>query len=248
MSLNLKIKRFFRAMMREDVRIILTFLVVILTVFNGYTMFMGLISPLGFQFNTPSIDTVYAAQLQDTDQDLLPDIIEEAAPGERVYHPNDPTKPIGWGTGTDPNDIDTDNDGFTDGVEDNWGSNPRLWINPGYMWIIWFLSIATVLFFKFRKTDMLREYEEFEQTQKSSGVAGKGGKFAYGSGSVFSTRKADDMSDDERKKAIESDARYQRMMGQIEEEEFKPQRNWPMLIAQFAALSALVIIIRVVVW
>ena len=68
----------------------------------------------------------------------------------------------------------------------------------------------------------------------SSGVSGEGGKFAFGGTSVFGTKKATDVSEEERRKAIEGDIRFKRMTGEIEQEniDVKKKRNLGALIIQ----------------
>lgn len=221
---SIKAKKFIRTLFSEDVKTILIFLVFILTVFSVYGLFIGWFGGYGAGFLTPSISIAERSLLEDSDRDLLPDVVEMANPGEQVYVDGVAIRSA-IGTGTDPYDADTDGDGFTDGLEDNWGTNPNSWISPGFIWIIWGLSIAVALYFKYREPDMLREYREFEQLE-SSGVSGKkSGKYAYGSSSVFSNRSSE-MTEDERRKSIEGDIRFHKMTGDYVPEKTKYKRNW----------------------
>lgn len=239
MSKALKIRRFFRALMREDLKVVGIFLLFITSIFFGYTMMMGWLSPYGFGFNTPSVDRSWGTYYEDSDGDLLYDIIEQAAPGQPVRHSDG--RIMGYGTGTDYLDMDSDNDLFTDGAEDNLGSNPNSWIMPGFLWIIWISSVIIYFILNSREKDLLREYREFEQD--SAGVSGSEGKFAFGKSSIFA-KEHKDMTAEERTKKIEQDARYQRMMGLVEPEEPKVSKNRTKTIFQFSVIAIAVIFIR----
>ncbi|MCE7737551.1 MAG: hypothetical protein GPJ54_21860 [Candidatus Heimdallarchaeota archaeon] len=239
MSKTRKIKKFFRIFMREDLKVVGIFLLFITSIFFGYTVFMGWMSPYGLSFNTPSVDSIWNGRYVDSDRDLLPDIIEQANPGVPVLHTDG--RIIGYGTGTNYLDMDSDNDGFTDGAEDNFGSNPTTWLDPGFIWIIWISSLVIALALRRRSEDRLKEYKEFEQL--SSGVSGKEGKFAFGSTSIFS-QDYENMSAEEKTKKIQQDGRYQRMMGLVEPEDPKISKNRTKTIVQFAVVAVAVIFIR----
>ncbi|MCE7734749.1 MAG: hypothetical protein GPJ54_07735 [Candidatus Heimdallarchaeota archaeon] len=239
MSSVRKIKRTLRVIFNEDLKVVAIFLLFITTIFFGYTIFMGWMAPYGFGFTTPSVDRFWNVYYDDSDGDLLPDIIEQTAPGVPVRHTDG--RIIGYGTGTNPLDMDSDNDLFTDGAENNLGSNPNSWIMPGFLWIIWISSAVIYFVLKSREEDLLREYKEFEQD--SGGVSGSEGKFAFGTSSVFA-KENKEMTAEERTKKIQQDGRYQRMMGLTEPEEIKVKKNRTKTIMQFTVIGLAVIFIR----
>ncbi len=236
---TIKAKKILRTIFSEDVKTIVIFLVFIMTIFSVYGMIIGW---TGGDVLTPSISIAERAFLEDSDGDLLPDVVEMTDKGQQVIVDGQPIRSA-FGTGTDPNDSDTDGDGFTDGLEDNWGTSPTSWISPGFIWIVWALSIAAVIYFKYKEPDMLREYREFEQLE-SGGVAGKkSGKFAYGSGSIFDKRTSD-MTEDEKRKSIEGDTRFHKMTGDYVPEKREYKRNWTKIGIQiFVAVAATTFII-----
>ncbi len=203
---------------------------------------MGVFAVKGSSFITPSIDIEQRSHLKDTDGDLLPDIVEATPRGEPVY--KDGVRiPTAKGTGTDPYDRDTDNDGFSDGVEDNLGTSPTNWLNPGYIWIVWGLTILALALRKYFEPDRLQEYREFDQLE-SAGVDSKHGKFAYGSSTIFSKR-ASEMTDEEKKEAIQSDVRFQKLTGEnIEEEKIKIRNKKIKMAIQLTIVAVFVIAIR----
>ena len=239
----IKAKKILRTIFSEDVKTIMIFLVFIMTIFSAYGLFIGWFGGYGAGFLTPSISIAERALLEDSDNDLLPDIVELTPRGVQVVDDNGIPIRSAIGTGTDPSDADSDGDGFTDGLEDNWGTNSNSWISPGFIWIIWILTIVVAIYFKYREPDMLREYREFEQLE-SSGVSGKkSGKYAYGSGSIFDNRTSE-MTEEEKRKSIESDARFHKMTGDYVPEKVKYQRNWMKIFIQvFVAVAATAFII-----
>lgn len=239
MSKVKKIRKIVNTVISEDLKVMAIFILFISTIFFGYTIFMGWMTPYGFGFTTPSVDRSWNYFYGDTDGDLLPDIIEQTAPGVPVYHTDG--RIVGYGTGTNYLDMDSDNDLFTDGAENNLGSNPSSWIMPGFVWIIWLLSAAIFFLLKTKNVDMLKEYKEFEQ--ESGGVSGGEGKFAFGTSSIFG-KEITEMSTEEKTKLIQQDGRYQRMMGLVEPEEPKIKKNRTKVIVQFSVIALAVIIIR----
>ncbi len=206
-----KLKKFFRKMITEDLKVIFLFLIFTLTLYHGYVMIIGWAGAHGAGFVTPSISTYLRAGHNDTDQDLLPDFVELTERGAPVYHPVTGERLLNAvGTGTDPNDPDSDNDGFTDGAEDALGSNPNSWWDPGYVWVIQIVSISLFFISRRMDKDMLREYREFEESHSSGGVSK--GKFAYGGSTVFSKR-SETMNSEEKKKEIKRDARFMSLTG-----------------------------------
>ncbi len=158
----------------------------------------------------------WANLAQDSDKDQLPDLIEETPAGEPVYLENG--KHVGFGTGTDPHKADTDGDLFPDNTENKLGSDPRNWLDPGWVWILWIIFLGIVIYKLYiEKPDRLKEYQRNEE-MISRGVAGKGGKFAYGGGSIFA-KKAEDLTEEEKKQLLESDARFQELTGLPAEDE-----------------------------
>lgn len=239
---SIKAKNILRKILSEDVKTILIFLVFIMTIFSGYGLMIGWFGGYGAGFLTPSISIAERALLEDSDRDLLPDVVEMADKGEQVYVDGVPIRSA-IGTGTDPYDPDTDGDGFTDGLEDNWGTNPNSWLLPGFIWIIWGLSIVVAIYFKYREPDMLREYREFELIE-SGGVSGKkSGKYAYGSGTIFDKRTAE-MTEEEKRQSIAGDVRFQKMTGDYVPEKLEYKRNWTKIgIQVFIAVAATAFIV-----
>ena len=200
------LKMFLRRFIKEDLRVIATFMFVLLLIIYGFVMLMGFISYGNADFRTPSVNPVNKAGLIDSDFDSLPDIIEGTMQnpcirGQAVYD-NDGSF-IGYCTGTNPFEFDSDGDFYSDGVEDAIGSDPNFFLNPGWIYIVVFIYLSVFLYFQVYKGDPLREYKEFEM-KHSSGVSGEGGKFAFGGTSVFGTKKATDVSEEERRKALHS--------------------------------------------
>ncbi len=241
---SVKIKRFFRKLLTEDLKTIVIFLLAILTIYNGYALILGWVSGNGAGFNTPSISPMYRAKYKDSDNDLLPDIIEKAPRGSKVYDPDTGTY-IGRGTGTNPYAKDTDHDLFTDGTEDALGSNPNNWFDPGYVWIILLIAIAFYFINKMIEPNLLREYVEFDELQKSGGVAKGSSKFAYGSSTIFSKN----LSKDEKKEIIKQDQRFKKLVGE-ENSEQEPEaikkaklKKKIEIIMQFIFVGLLVLVI-----
>ena len=233
---EIDLKKILRRFVKEDLRIIATFMFVLLLIIYGFVMLMGFISYGNADFRTPSVNPVNKAGLMDSDMDSLPDIIEGTVEqpwvrGQSVYR-EDGSR-IGACTGTNPNEFDSDGDLYSDGVEDAIGSDPNFFLNPGWIYIVAFIYLCVFLYFQVYKGDPLREYKEFEM-KYSSGVSGEGGNFAFGGTSVFGTKKASEVTEDERRKAIEEDVRFKRMTGELGQEKVKvkKQRNFGALIIQ----------------
>ncbi len=206
-----KLQKFLRKMVTEDLKVIFLFLITILTIYHGYVLVIGWAGAHGAGFVTPSISIYLRAGHNDTDQDLLPDFVENTERGAAVYDPITGERlEKARGTGTDPNDPDTDNDGFTDGAEDALGSDPNSWWDPGYVWVIQIVSLSIFFISRRMEPDYLREYREFEETHSSGGVSK--GKFAYGGRTVFSKR-PEVMSSEEKENVIKSDSRFQSLTG-----------------------------------
>jgi hypothetical protein len=113
----------------------------------------------------------------DSDGDGLPDVIEQSPKGVPVY--DEDGNLMGWGTGTDPYNADSDRNLFNDGIEDILGTNPNSWIEPGYVWIILGLMIAFIIYKKFiYKPNRIKVYIKNEMNI-SGGVSKNDAKFAY---------------------------------------------------------------------
>ncbi len=259
MSQEFNLVKFIRKIWREDLRVIFTFLFVILFIGSMFALMMGVLSVgnRGSGIRTPSVGFIHRADQLDTDQDLLPDKIEGSPDfpcekGDAIFHgPTDPVfanELMGYCTGTDYERVDTDRDGFTDAVEDNIGTNPNNWFSPGFVYIIMAIYIIGFMSTLAYRGDPLKEYVEFEETSQSAGVSGKEGKYAYGGSSVFGTKKASDASEEERKAAIQQDARFQRMTaeGGAPRQQVKIKRNWGVLGLQFAIAMLFAIFMFVV--
>lgn len=162
---------------------------------------------------------------QDSDDDMLPDLIELAPRGEPVY--NDDGLLLGYGTGTDPFSKDSDGDLFTDALENKFGTSNDNWLLPGIVWIIWAIFIAVLVYYRFLyRPDRVKEYVRNEMMISQASV-GKGGKFAYG-GSTFG-KKYDDMTEEERRELVETDARFHQLTSfQDTRPDQKVKRGFPM--------------------
>ena len=73
---GINLKKILRRFVKEDLRIIATFMFVLLLIIYGFVMLMGFISYGNADFRTPSVNPVNKAGLIDSDFDSLPDIIE----------------------------------------------------------------------------------------------------------------------------------------------------------------------------
>ncbi len=232
-----KVIKILKKFVKDDMKIILAFSLFIITVWYLYILMMGWISiTSGTSYtNTPSISAPNKRGLLDSDGDLLPDIIEIADRGSVVTHP-ETGQVLGRGTGSNPDKKDSDNDLFSDTAEDNLGSDPTSWISPGYIYLIWLGAIAFFFINRYREPDRLKEYREFESIQKSSVVSTTDMKFAHGGTSIFAGKKVKDMTEEEKRKAIETDARYQTMTGQAPKAKKEipkwRRRNWNRLATQ----------------
>ena len=134
----------------------------------------------------------------DSDNDMLPDIIEMAPKGQPVYDSTYGPGILGYGTGTDPFKKDTDGDLLSDAAENKLGSDPRNFFDPGWIWIALLLTALAAVSYKYvYKPDPLREYKMNESHIAKSTASGK---YAYGKR---------DLTDEERAKLIEQDARFQ---------------------------------------
>ena len=113
----------------------------------------------------------------DSDGDGLPDVIESGPEGVRIY--NQRGDLVGWGTGTNPYNPDTDGDFFSDGLENSMGTNPHSWLNPGITWIFWLILLVLVIYFLFfRKVDRTKQYTRNEEKISGTTIKGKS-KFSY---------------------------------------------------------------------
>ncbi|MHA2171405.1 MAG: thrombospondin type 3 repeat-containing protein [Candidatus Kariarchaeaceae archaeon] len=225
----------------EDMKVIFIFLLLIFSIYNLFALTMGFLATSGSSFNTPSISPIYRSRFDDSDGDLLPDVIETAERGAPVTHPTFPGVVIGKGTGTNPHKFDTDGDLFGDGAEDNLGSDPNFWFDPGYLWVIWALTALYIILMRYRNPDRLKEYQEFESLQHSGGVSEGGSKFAHGGSSVFA-KGTSGLSDEERREAIQSDVRFHSLTGGKPAEP-KTKRKWrPKRLALQFFISAFIIL------
>jgi hypothetical protein len=226
------LKKFFT----EDIRIIAIFLLALLTLTYGFTMLIGWAAPYGATITTPS-QASWEKNRLDSDHDSLSDIIEgtpsqPCVRGEDVYDQNN--EKVGECTGTNPYDPDTDGDFFPDNAEDALGTNPNNPLDPGWVFLIWIIAIGWFVAMRFYRSDPLEEYRKFEELESGS-VTGKGeGKFAYGTSSVFSKR-VSEMSEEERKEAIQQDSRFQRLTAESKEvppQEPRKRINYKRLLFQ----------------
>lgn len=220
---------------KEDLQIVVAIILAVLTVQNIWLIMTGLV--IG-DFNTPAISLQYRNKYKDTDGDRLPDIIEQAPKGAKVKDPKTGIV-IGRGTGTNYKDKDSDNDLFTDGVENSLGSNPNNWFDPGYFYLTWILFILFLVGKNIFEGDRLKEYKDFDELQQSSGVASKGSKFAHGGVSVFSQHTK--MTEKEKQELIKQDPRYHQMMGsqpkQKRKRKIKPKK---LLLQTFISIFVII--------
>jgi len=239
MSEGINVKNIFLKFIKEDLRIIATFLFVILFITYGFALFMGYLSLASgtATIRTPSVGFQERNSLPDQDGDTLPDVIEgtPAHPCQRGDTVVLNGQTIGTCTGTNYRDIDTDGDLFTDNIEDTLGTSPTSPLNPGWIYIVVLAYVITFLAIRYYTPDPLKEYKEFEM-KASSGVSGAEGKYAYGGKSVFGEKSAQNVSEEDRKKAIQSDVRFQKMTSekQTQPEKLKKKRNWGALAIQFS--------------
>jgi hypothetical protein len=223
----------------EDLKVIFIFLLLIFSIYNLFALTLGYLATSGSAFNTPSISQANRNRFEDSDSDLLPDIIESTEKGVVILDPADPSRILGRGTGTNPHKFDSDGDLFGDGAEDNLGSDANSWIDPGYLWVIWALTAIYLVVMRYRNPDRLKEYREFEM-QQSGGVADGTSKFAHGGSSVFA-KSASGLSEEERREAIESDVRFHSLTGGKAAQ--KKKRKWrPKRLAIQFAISAFIIL------
>ncbi len=209
---------------REEVLVISFTMLLMITIsflMNMAFGWLGIINSLPGVRGTPEANT-WLLTAPDSDNDQLPDLMEETPKGEPVLVNG---REVAKGTGTDPFDPDTDNDLFPDNAELKIGSNPYNWFDPGWVWIMWALFIGGAVYKLYiHKPDRLKEYKINEELI-SKGVSGKGGKFAYGGSSIFG-KPVDELTEEEKKEILASDARIAELTGLPEDqEEFIQQRK-----------------------
>lgn len=160
---------------RNEIAVVLIVLIFILTLKFVIILIWGWFGP---PLQYPALQNINEGlydrnNIADSDNDGLPNAIEDAPLNAPVY--NQKNHVIGYGTATNSHKADTDGDGFPDGTENVMGTDPNNWINPGYIWIIWgatLIAIAYYLFFY--KPDRLKEYIKNEMN-----ISGVTGKYAY---------------------------------------------------------------------
>lgn len=231
---------------REDFLVVLFSLLLILTI--NYIVPMGLGWGRSIQIlpaiNQDGGSINWANIAEDSDHDQLPDLIELTPKGEPVILENG--KQVGYGTGTDPFKADTDGDLFPDNAENKLGSDPRNWFDPGWVWILWLIFLGIVIYKLYiERPDRLKEYQRNEE-MISKGVAGKGGKFAYGSGSIFA-KKADELTEEEKKQLLATDSRFQELTGLPEENEPIRPTFWQLYGKSIIQIIVITIVV-VAIW
>ncbi len=202
---------------REDFLVVLFTMLLMVTINYIVTMGLGWGKSIAIlpAINQDGASIYWSNTAPDSDGDQLPDLVELTPKGEPVLVNG---REVGRGTGTNPLKADTDGDFFPDNAENKLGSNPNSWIDPGWVWILWLIFLGIVVYKVYiEKPDRLREYIKNEE-MISKAVSGKGGKFAYGGSSIFS-KKADELTEEEKKQILESDARFHELTGLPEEEE-----------------------------
>lgn len=162
---------------REEIIVVIFFLLFMSTIQYSFLLVFGW---MGAVYDPPSIDeSVFALRnarkAPDSDGDGLPDIIELAPKGKRVYYKD---VQLGVGTGTNPFRMDSDGDLFTDAAEDKAGTDPNNFFDLGWFWIIWGIFLSIVIYLKYiYKPNRLKVYQQNEILISSG--SGKKGKFAY---------------------------------------------------------------------
>ncbi len=228
---------------KEDILVVAFTLLFMITISYLSTMTFGWLRML---VTLPSVRGSPAAQrwlndAQDTDGDQLPDIMEATPKGEPVIVDG---VNVGWGTGTDPLDPDTDNDLFPDNAEVKIGSDPHLWLDPGWVWVAWLLFIGAVVYKLYiHKPDRLKEYRINEE-MISRGVAGKGGKFAYGGSSIFGKPIAE-MTEEEKREFLSHDERIIELTGLADDEIEVPEPvSIKGMLVRFLIVALVVIVLN----
>ncbi len=191
---------------KEDVLVVSFTLLLIGSIFYLSTMVLGWLKLIQLSnINKGLASRAWVDTAPDSDNDQLPDLMEMTPFGQPVSPPG--LGVIGTGTGTNPYNPDSDFDGFPDNAEIKLGSDPNNFFDPGFLWILWGIFFAFVIYKLFiEKPDRLRDYKLNEASISGGGVAGKKGKFAYGSANVFS-KPVSEMSAEEKREIIESDPR-----------------------------------------
>jgi hypothetical protein len=163
--------------------------------------------------------TYWQTPANDFDGDGIPDVIEDAEPGEEVYVDritgervnagDENAIYIGYGTGSDKTKRDTSGNGFPDNLEVKLGSNPNSWWNPGIIWFFWGGFIVGLVYRQFLyKPDRVKEYQRNEMMISQASI-GKKTKFAYG-GKII-TKAYEEMNAEEREQAMLEDVRLREL-------------------------------------
>ncbi|RMG30880.1 MAG: hypothetical protein D6732_15670 [Methanobacteriota archaeon] len=231
---------------KEDVLVVAFTLLFMATISYFSTLTFGwlkLIVPMPNVSGSPAAQR-WLSTAQDTDNDQLPDLMEATPKGEPVVVNG---VRVGYGTGTNPFDPDSDNDLFPDNAEVKLGSNPHSWLDPGWVWIAWLLFIGGVVFKLYiHKPDRLKEYRINEE-MISRGVAGKGGKYAYGGTSIFG-KPISEMTEDEKREFLSKDERIIELTGLPDDEIEVPEPvGLKGVLLRFAIVASVVIILNLLV-
>ncbi len=237
-------KEVFRAVwrkLREDILVVL--FIVLLIVSAAY--FIELVLGWFKLSDLPNVKKSLSAQrwldtAKDSDNDGIPDVMEMTPRGKPVNVPGYGI--VGTGTGTNPYNPDTDFDGFPDNAEMKIGSNPNNFWDPGFLWILWTIFFAFVIYKLFiEKPDRLREYQLNEDIITGGGVAGKKGKFAYGGASNPFEKSVSAMTAEEKKQLIESDPRFADL--KVGEMTHKKRKFpvWAKTLVQFLIITVIVL-------
>lgn len=199
-----------------DIAVVLLILLLIYSILISSYVVLGSINLI---VGVPALrQTPSALLLQqkglDSDNDLLPDIIENAPAGTPVYDSTYGPGILGYGTGTNPYKKDSDGDLLSDAAENKLGSNPNSFFDPGWIWIAILLTAISVFAYKYvYKPDPLREYKMNESHIAKSSAAGK---YAYGKRAL---------TDEEKAKLIAQDARFQELTAYSTDDVYKPKRR-----------------------
>lgn len=230
---------------REDLFVVAFSILFMLTISYLSTLVFGwtkLIVGLPGVSGSPTAQR-WLSDARDSDNDQLPDVMELTPKGEPVVVNG---IKVAEGTGTDPFDADTDNDLFSDNAELKLGSDPHSWLDPGWVWVLWIIFFGALIFKLYiHKPDRLKEYRINEE-MISRGVSGKGGRYAYGGGSIFS-KPIEEMTEEEKREFLASDARVAELTGIEEDEpELELKDSWTGRIVRFIVVATIVFLLSLI--